>query len=312
MPKFSDDNLIIGFDSSDDACVYRINEHLALVQTVDFFPPMVDDPYLFGQIAAANALSDVYAMGSQPVVAMNLLCFPNCLNPEEVGRILEGGYSKVAEAGAIIAGGHSISDPEPKYGLCVTGFIDPDKILKNNGAQIGDKLILTKPLGSGIMVTAAKGEMISADDLRPTIETMATLNRRAAEIAAAYSLHACTDITGFGLLGHAVEMLGDSAQGLIIDSASLPLLDGAYEMAEMGLVPAGAYTNRNYVGDRVRFEESVPLPISDILCDPQTSGGLLFAVPDTQADALLRDLQQAIPAASMIGEVVADHGIVVR
>lgn len=312
MPKFSDDNLIIGFDSSDDACVYRINEHLALVQTVDFFPPMVDDPYLFGQIAAANALSDVYAMGSRPVVAMNLLCFPNCLNPEEVGRILEGGYSKVAEAGAIIAGGHSISDPEPKYGLCVTGFIDPDKILKNNGAQIGDKLILTKPLGSGIMVTAAKGEMISADDLRPTIETMATLNRRAAEIAAAYSLHACTDITGFGLLGHAVEMLGDSAQGLIIDSASLPLLDGAYEMAEMGLVPAGAYTNRNYVGDRVRFEESVPLPISDILCDPQTSGGLLFAVPDTQADALLRDLQQEIPAASMIGEVVADHGIVVR
>lgn len=312
MPKFSDDNLIIGFDSSDDACVYRINEHLALVQTVDFFPPMVDDPYLFGQIAAANALSDVYAMGSRPVVAMNLLCFPNCLNPEEVGRILEGGYSKVAESGAIIAGGHSISDPEPKYGLCVTGFIDPDKILKNNGAQIGDKLILTKPLGSGIMVTAAKGEMISADDLRPTIETMATLNRRAAEIAAAYSLHACTDITGFGLLGHAVEMLGDAAQGLIIDSASLPLLDGAYEMAEMGLVPAGAYTNRNYVGDRVRFEESVPLPISDILCDPQTSGGLLFAVPDTQADALLRDLQQEIPAASMIGEVVADHGIVVR
>lgn len=312
MPKFSDDNLIIGFDSSDDACVYRINEHLALVQTVDFFPPMVDDPYLFGQIAAANALSDVYAMGSRPVVAMNLLCFPNCLNPEEVGRILEGGYSKVAEAGAIIAGGHSISDPEPKYGLCVTGFIDPDKILKNNGAQIGDKLILTKPLGSGIMVTAAKGEMISAEDLRPTIETMATLNRRAAEIAAAYSLNACTDITGFGLLGHAVEMLGDAAQGLIIDSASLPLLDGAYEMAEMGLVPAGAYTNRNYVGDRVRFEESVPLPISDILCDPQTSGGLLFAVPDTQADALLRDLQQEIPAASMIGEVVADHGIVVR
>lgn len=273
---------------------------------------MVDDPYLFGQIAAANALSDVYAMGSRPVVAMNLLCFPNCLNPEEVGRILEGGYSKVAEAGAIIAGGHSISDPEPKYGLCVTGFIDPDKILKNNGAQIGDKLILTKPLGSGIMVTAAKGEMISAEDLRPTIETMATLNRRAAEIAAAYSLNACTDITGFGLLGHAVEMLGDAAQGLIIDSASLPLLDGAYEMAEMGLVPAGAYTNRNYVGDRVRFEESVPLPISDILCDPQTSGGLLFAVPDTQADALLRDLQQEIPAASMIGEVVADHGIVVR
>ena len=194
----------------------------------------------------------------------------------------------------------------------MTGFIDPDKILKNNGAQIGDKLILTKPLGSGIMVTAAKGEMISAEDLRPTIETMATLNRRAAEIAAAYSLHACTDITGFGLLGHAVEMLGDAAQGLIIDSASLPLLDGAYEMAEMGLVPAGAYTNRNYVGDRVRFEESVPLPISDILCDPQTSGGLLFAVPNTQADALLRDLQQEIPAASMIGEVVADHGIVVR
>ena len=312
MPKFTDKNLIVGFDSSDDACVYRINDDLALVQTVDFFPPMVDDPYLFGQIAAANALSDIYAMGARPVIAMNLLCFPNCLSPEEVGRILEGGYAKVAEAGAIIAGGHSISDPEPKYGLCVSGFIAPDKILTNNGAQIGDKIILTKPLGSGIMVTAAKGELIDADSLKPTIEVMATLNRRAAEIAAPYPLHACTDVTGFGLLGHALEMVGDNDKGMIIDSSSLPLIDGAYEMAEMGLVPAGAYTNRNYVGERARFNDAVPLPIIDILCDPQTSGGLLFALPGKEADALLADLQKEIPAARIIGEIVAGQGIEVK
>ena len=282
------------------------------MQTVDFFPPMVDDPYLFGQIAAANALSDIYAMGSKPVIAMNLLCFPNCLSPEDVGRILEGGYSKVAEAGAIIAGGHSISDPEPKYGLCVSGFIAPDKILTNNGAQIGDKIILTKPLGSGIMVTAAKGGMIDEAALLPTIEVMATLNRRAAEIAAPYQLHACTDVTGFGLLGHALEMLGDGGKSMIINGSALPLLDGAYEMAEMGLGPAGAYTNKDYVGERARFLDTVPLPIIDILCDPQTSGGLLFAIPGNDADALLADLRKEIPAASIIGEVVAGEGIEVR
>jgi len=302
----------VGFESSDDACVYWVNDELALVQTVDFFPPMVDDPYTFGQIAAANALSDIYAMGGRPVIAMNLLCYPDCLEPAVVGRILEGGYSKVAEAGAVIAGGHSISDPEPKYGLCVTGFIDPKAVLKNRGAKAGDKLILTKPLGSGILVTAAKGEVIDEAGLAPAVAVMTTLNRRGAEIAAGYAIHACTDVTGFGLLGHALEMLGDGDTGLIIESAALPLLPRAYEMAEMGIIPAGAYTNRDFVGDRVRIGLQVKAPLIDIACDPQTSGGLLLAVAPEQAADLLEELQKELPQAALIGEIVRGTGIEVR
>lgn len=283
-----------------------------MVQTVDFFPPMVDDPYTFGQIAAANALSDVYAMGGTPKLAMNLLCFPNCLPAADVAKILEGGYSKVAEAGAIIAGGHSISDPEPKYGLSVCGFVDPEKILTNSGVQLGDKLILTKPLGTGIMVTAAKAEMIDEVALQPAIAAMTMLNKRAAEIAAAYHIDACTDITGFGLLGHAAEMLGNDQLSLLIDSKNIPLINGAYEMAAMGLIPEGAYHNREYAGDKVCFEQKVETALRDICYDPQTSGGLLFAVPAPEAEALLADLRKECPGSAIIGEVVAGRGIVVK
>ena len=303
--------MLVGFDSSDDACVYRISDQLALVQTVDFFPPMVDDPYLFGQIAAANALSDIYAMGGRPTHAMNLLCFPNCLSPAEVRRILEGGYSKVAEAGAVIAGGHSISALEPMYGLCVSGFVDPRRILLNNGVMIGDRLILTKPLGSGIMNTAAKGGLVNKDDMAPVIAAMTQLNKRAAEIGEAFDIHACTDITGFGLLGHAAEMMGESGLGLKIEAAALPVLPKAFDMAEMGLVPGGAYTNRDYVGDKVRFAPEVPLAIQDIICDPQTSGGLLFSVSAGDAESLLAALRREIPEASIIGTVIAEPGIYV-
>lgn len=294
----------MGFDSSDDACVYAINDHLALVQTVDFFPPMVDDPYLFGQIAAANALSDIYAMGGRPALAMNLLCYPDCLDVDVVSRILAGGYAKVAEAGAVIAGGHSISDPEPKYGLCVSGFIDPQRVLTNRGARAGDKLILTKPLGSGILVTAAKGELIDEACLLPAVEVMTALNRRSAEIAADYAVHACTDVTGFGLLGHALEMLGDEGLGLIIESKAVPLIRQTYEMAEMGVIPAGAYTNRNYVGARVRVGAQVAAPLVDILYDPQTSGGLLLAAAPDEAADLLAALRRELPQSALIGEFV--------
>jgi selenide, water dikinase len=289
--------------------VYRINDQLALVQTVDFFPPMVDDPYVFGQIAAANALSDIYAMGGRPSHALNLLCYPECLEPAVVSRILEGGYAKVAEAGAVIAGGHSINAPEPMYGLCVSGFIDPSRVLANHGAKKGDKLILTKPLGSGILATAAKGDVIDAAALQPAIDVMTQLNRAAVEIAAEYDIHACTDVTGFGLLGHALEMIGDAA-GLLLDSRSLPLIAGAYEMAALGLIPAGAYNNRSFVAPRTRFAPDVDPVLSDILCDPQTSGGLLLAVAAAEADDLLAALRREHKAASLIGEVVAGNGVI--
>lgn len=301
---------MVGFENSDDACVYRINDEIALVQTVDFFPPMVDDPYLFGQIAAANALSDVYAMGGKPTHCMNLVCFPDCLDTKILGRIMEGGYSKVAEAGAVIAGGHSISDPEPKYGLCVSGLIDPRKILKNRGAKADDKLILTKPLGSGILNTAAKGDLVDEEGMKPAVEVMTMLNKRAAEIAENYDVHACTDVTGFGVIGHAMEMLGDGDVNLVINSCDLPIIEGAYEMAEMGLIPAGAYTNRDYFGDKMFFAPEVKQPLIDILCDPQTSGGLLLSVAPEQAEELLAELNKEKHKAAIIGEIVCGEGIV--
>lgn len=291
----------MGFDGADDACVYKLSEEIAVVQTVDFFPPMVDDPYLFGQVAAANSLSDIYAMGARPTHAMNLLCYPNCLSPDEVGQILAGGYSKVAEAGAVIAGGHSIRDEEPKYGLCVSGVVHPARILRNKGALPGDKLILTKPLGSGVLNTAVKGELIGQKELEPALRVMCSLNREAAEIAAGFALHACTDVTGFGLLGHAFEMLECSGLRLRLQHRALPLIEGALEMAEMGIIPAGAYANREYLQGSVRIGEEVPLAISDLCFDPQTSGGLLFAVGAGEAEALLSALKARIPETAMIG-----------
>lgn len=296
-----DPALLVGYDGSDDACVYKLTDEVAVVQTVDFFPPMVDDPYLFGQVAAANALSDVYAMGGRPTHAMNLLCYPNCLSADEVGQILAGGYAKAAEAGAVIAGGHTIRDNEPKYGLCVSGVVHPDHILRNTGAKAGDWLILTKPLGSGVLNTARKGEVITDDQLEPAIRVMTTLNKRAAEIGAGFDLHACTDVTGFGLLGHAFEMVDGSELTLRLDHQSLPLIEGALDLAEMGIIPAGAYSNREYLEQRVLVDAGVPLAITDLCFDPQTSGGLLLAVGADQAEALLTALQAEIPEATCIG-----------
>lgn len=303
LPKFHDPDLLVGFETSDDAAVYRIDDKTALIQTVDIFPPMVDDPYAYGQIAAANALSDVYAMGGTPKLAMNILCVPEDMDKEIVSQILQGGYAKCKEADAIICGGHSIKDKEPKYGLCVSGFIAPDKILKNSTAQEGDVLILTKALGTGILNTAMRADLITPKSQRALIDSMVQLNRQAAEIMAAYPVHSCTDVTGFGLAGHAHEMASGSRKTVVLDSRRLPLLPQAREMAEMGIVPKGAYQNRSWLSCQVSASDSVPLALTDIIFDPQTSGGLLIALPEKDGEKLLAQLSQVLPSAAMVGYI---------
>ncbi len=303
LPRVNDPRLLVGIDTADDAGVYKLSDTTALIQTVDFFTPVVDDPYLFGQIAAANALSDVYAMGGRPLTAMNIMAFPSCtLDKEILLAILKGGQEKVTEAGAVIVGGHTVEDAEPKYGLSVTGLIHPDKIWTNATARPGDRLLLTKPLGTGVLTTAARAELFPAG-VAAAAKSMATLNRTAAEIAAAFAVNACTDITGFGLLGHLYELAAASAVRLEIDSKALPLLPEALEAAAMGLVPAGAYANRDYL-TTVTMGSAVPENIRDLCYDPQTSGGLLFSLPAPEADKLLAALQQAgIDQAALIGWV---------
>jgi selenide,water dikinase len=314
LPKFNDPNLIVGFESSDDAAVYRVDNNLALIQTVDLFPPVVDDPYQYGQIAAANALSDVYAMGGSPKLAMNIFCYPEDLPTDTVRGILQGGYEKVQEAGAVIAGGHSLKDKEPKYGLCVTGFAKINEILTNNNAKPGDLLILTKPLGTGILNTAAKAGLISRETEEIVIASMATLNKEACSIMKKYSVHSCTDVTGFGLLGHSYEMGAGSGVSIKIDAASCPFFPETKDMAGMGIIPAGAYANRNYLSEKVLVDPSTPLDITDILFDPQTSGGLLIAVPEKEAFKLLSDLKEKIPCAEIIGQVIPpeNHVLIVK
>ncbi len=312
LPKFSDDKLLVGFDTSDDACVYRLRDDLVIVQTVDFFPPMVDDPFTFGQIAAANALSDIYAMGAEPTLALNLLCFPACLDASVMEAILAGGADKVKEAGAIIAGGHSIRDEEPKYGLCVSGFAHPDAIWSNAAAREGDALILTKPLGSGVNNTAHKAELLTDEQFAPTVAAMTALNKYARDAARGADVHACTDITGFGLIGHAAEMAEGSGKTVEFFAGALPLLPHALEMAEMGMIPGGTYQNRDYIGDRVSIGARVPLPLCDILFDPQTSGGLLLSVAAEGAEALLAKIRAVCPEAAIVGWVLARDGAAVR
>lgn len=300
----TDPRLLVGYDSSDDACVYRINDDTAIIQTVDFFTPIVDDPYLFGQIAAANALSDVYAMGGVPKLAMNLLCVPNCLPLTTIRKILEGGHDKAVEAGCVIAGGHSVQDEEPKYGLCVTGFVHPQRILKNVGARPGDVLVLTKPLGSGVLTTAIKGGLCSEAQIREVYGHMATLNARAgAAITSVSNVHACTDVTGFGLLGHGFEMAEGSDVTIVLEGEALPLMTGARELASMGIVPAGAYRNMEYVGSRMRQSLQVDQALVDIAADPQTSGGLLAALPPEDARELLEKLSPFAPWCRIVGRV---------
>lgn len=302
LPKFNDPMLLVGTETSDDAAVYQISEELAMIQTVDFFTPVVDDPYLFGQIAAANALSDVYAMGGEPKVALNLAAFPDCLDIEILGEILQGGADKVIEAGAVLAGGHTISDNEPKYGLCVSGFVNPKSMWKNYGAQPGDVLILTKPLGTGILSTAIKGEMASEEEIEEAVRTMTTLNKYARDTAAKFKVHSCTDITGFGIAGHAMEMARGSKKTLILHTQKLPVLNGVKEYAQMGLIPAGAYRNREYLEEDVHSHISGSW-LEDLVYDPQTSGGLLLAVSRQDAPGLLESLQRLSLPSAAIGEV---------
>lgn len=314
LPKFDDPNLLVGFETGDDASVYKINDALALIQTVDIFPPVVDDPYEYGMIAAANSLSDVYAMNGTPKLAMNILCLPEDLPKEHIRAILAGGYEKVKEADAIITGGHSINDREPKYGLSVSGFAHPEEIIKNCGAKPGDVLILTKALGTGVLTTAVKGDLITPSSYRAMIDSMASLNRRPTEIIRRFYQsegasggirlpNAGTDITGFGLAGHAFEMAQGSGVTITLLTEQFPLLPQAEEMATMGIVPKGAYTNRNWLTDSCLILPSASVARSDLAFDPQTSGGLLISMPEKQAPALLSMLRAEIPHAAIIGYV---------
>lgn len=304
LPHFYDENLLVGLETSDDAAVYKVSEELALIQTVDFFTPVVDDPYLFGQIAAANALSDIYAMGGEPKLALNIVGFPNCLDPSVLEAILAGGADKVKEAGAILAGGHSIQDDEPKYGLSVTGFVHPDRILKNYGCRPGDALILTKQVGSGIINTAAKAGMAPEDAVKEAGAVMASLNKKAKEAAEGCSVHACTDVTGFGLLGHCLEMARASQVTFDLRVGDIAFIKEAAACARMGLVPAGAYRNREYCAGDTDMG-SVEEHFIDLLCDPQTSGGLLFSVEPGYVEKIMDALEkkQTGTKASVIGTV---------
>ena len=299
----SDPNLLVGYDTSDDASVYRLTEALALVQTTDFFPPIVDDPFLYGQIAATNALSDVYAMGGEPKTALNIMCIPEKMDKTTVQEILRGGYAKAYEAGAIITGGHTIHGAEPIYGLAVTGFVNPQEMWKNCGAQPGDVLILTKPLGVGILTTAAKADLVSQALLTKLYEQMCTLNKYARDVLVHYDIHACTDVTGFALLGHSLEMAQGSAVSLHLEASKVPYHMEAYELAEMGFIPAGAYRNRAFAESSVQVVGNVTRAMQDICYDPQTSGGLLFAINAKEAKQCLAELQAVCPASSLIGYV---------
>ena len=296
-----DPNLLVGYDSKDDAAVYKITDDVALVQTVDFFPPMVDDPYTFGKIAAANALSDVYAMGGEVKTALNLVCFPESMDLNILGAILQGGAEKVAEAGGILAGGHSIADTGVKYGLSVTGLVDTHHLYANDAGQPGDKLILTKALGVGLICTANRVGEAKPEDMARAIDSMMTLNKTAAEISRRYAVHAATDVTGFSFLGHLHEMMGGKLS-CVIDAHAVPVLPGAWDAADACLYTAAGQRNRNHTGPFVEFE-GVPFPMEEILFDPQTSGGLLFAVAPEDADALEQELQAAGLPAKIVGEI---------
>lgn len=299
----TDPRLIVGYDKSDDASVYVIDDNTALVQTTDFFPPIVDDPFLYGQIAAANALSDVYAMGGEPKLALNIMCLSESMGKETVQEILRGGYDKAYEAGAIITGGHTIQGAEPIYGLAVSGFVHPKKVLTNSGARPGDKLILTKPLGIGILTTSAKADMVDREVLDRIYNQMATLNKAARDIMVKYHVHSCTDVTGFALMGHSFEMAQRSGCTIHIQSQNVPFHSEAYELAEMGFIPAGAYRNREYAEAGVKNISNVSRALQDIFYDPQTSGGLMIALDAKEAEQCLDEMRKVIPQAAIIGYV---------
>jgi selenide,water dikinase len=303
IPADEVEELVVGFDTSDDAAVYRFNDTTALLQTVDFFPPIVDSPYMFGQIAAANALSDIYAMGGKPLTALNLVAFPCNLGLDMLGKILQGGRDKVRESGAVIVGGHSIQDNEPKYGLSVTGVVDLDKVISNSSAKPGDVLILTKTLGMGILASALKFGRVSEDDIMPAIESAATLNKAAAEAMISIGVSSCTDVTGFGLLGHLKEMAEGSDVAAVVEINSLPIWPMAIDFARQGVIPGGAKSNMAFLQELVTFEANGEIP-HEILFDPQTSGGLMISVPEAKAAALLAALEaNGVATRAVIGRI---------
>ncbi len=313
LPKQThDSNLLVGLDTSDDAGAYRLTDDLAMIQTVDYFTPVVDDPYMFGQIAAANALSDVYAMGGKPTTVMNIVGFPiKKLPPEMLADILRGAADKTKEAGAVIVGGHSIDDQEPKFGLSVTGLAHPDRIFKNVGAKPGDVLVLTKPIGVGILTTGIKREAVTPEQEAAVTETMALLNKHAAEHLEQLHPHAVTDVTGFGLLGHSFEMAKGSDVTFEIDVKNVPMLDGTQELAEKGIIPGGSKANERWLADSVFYSETVTDVEKSILCDAITSGGLLISLTEDEANSYVNAMHGDEAHATIIGRVVekGEHAI---
>ena len=304
LPKCKyDPNLLIGFDSADDAAVYKVSDDIGVIQTVDFFPPMVEDPYTFGKIAATNALSDVYAMGGEVKTAMNIVCFPQSWDINMLGEILRGGSEKVIEAGGVLVGGHSINDVDVKYGLSVMGVVHPDKIYANNGGHPGDKLIITKRLGVGIISTAHRVGEATQEAMDAAIESMTSLNKYAAQCCKKYDIHGCTDITGFGFLGHLHEMV-DGKLSCKVYADQLPIFPEALEYADEFLLTAVAQQNRNHVSRHVQFDEDISFAMQEVMFDPQSSGGLLIVLPADQAESLLADIRALGVPSAIVGEMM--------
>lgn len=313
MKKISipyDSNVIVGMETSDDAGVYRLTGEIALIQTLDFFTPIVDDPFVFGQIAAANGLSDVYAMGGKPLTAMNIVCFPTKkFSLGVLGKILDGGLDILKKAGVQLLGGHSVEDEELKYGISVTGIVHPERALKNRGIQSGDAIVLTKGLGTGIIGTAVKAGVAEEAHYRAFVESMTSLNKDAAEAIRGFETHACTDVTGFGLAGHLKEMLADDSLEVMLDAGSLPVLPGALEYASQGFIPGGLYRNRDYVGGLCAADRTASRALVDLIFDPQTSGGLLIALPEKDSCRLVESLRACgVMQARVIARAIRSDG----
>ncbi len=306
LPPITDPRIIVGAETSDDAAVYRLDDETAIVQTADYFTPIVDNPYDFGQIAAANALSDIYAMGARPLFALNLVGFPVKRFPiSMLAEILKGGTDKCAEAGISIAGGHTVSDEEPKYGLAVTGLVAPSRVVRNSTARPGDVLILTKPLGTGIITTGIKAEMVSEETIENVTRTMATLNKRACEVMLEVGVSACTDVTGFGLIGHLQEMVASAGVAARITASDVPIMDEVWSLIKEECVPGGTLANKQYAEDFARWHDDVKEPMRIALCDSQTSGGLLIATPRPKAEQMLFTLRQTgVDSAAAVGEIL--------
>jgi selenide,water dikinase len=311
LPVKSSPDLLVGLETSDDAGVYRISDDLALIQTLDFFTPIVNDPYDFGRIAAANSLSDVYAMGGTPLTAMNIVCFPiKEMDKSVLKSILLGGLDVINKAGVSMLGGHSVEDPEIKYGLSVTGLVHPRKLLKNSGARPGDLLVITKPLGTGILATALKARMLDPETISMVTELMAMLNKDASEVMIRVGVSACTDITGFGLIGHALEMAQGSKVAIRLYAEKVPIISEAVQFANMGLLPEGSHANQKFCSDHLRIEKGVDPVLVDLMADAQTSGGLLISVPEDRADLLVQGLKEKdVPSPEIIGQVLPGEEI---